>query len=433
MADDKYRLDDVFGVAREVPANYVVRDAVDGALIKSLARDQHIVIYGSSKQGKTCLRKYNLKDTDYASVTCSNRWTLAQLNAAILKAAGYTLEVSTTKTVGGDFKVSAELGATVGWGPFKANAKGGTESSESDTAAVTTQPMELDPADVNDIIGALDFAECPQFIVLEDVHYLPEDTQKDFAVALKAFHEDSKDCFVVNYCFVVVGVWLDQNRLIQHNGDLTGRVVGIDADIWTSDELRSVIEGGERLLNVTFDEAFKTQLLTTCFASIWVVQESCRLACEAAGVYETVALTKMISASANDLVRQAVDAHSARYNGFILNFSQGFATTSLEMYKWLLFAVLTSAVDDLERGISYGRLRELIDSGHPESPINPGNLTQALQSTAQLQVGKMAIKPIILDYHQTNRRLNVVDRSFLIWLQHQERSDLLALADLPTA
>ena len=48
--------------------------------------------------------------------------------------------------------------------------------------------------------------------------------------------------------------------------------------------------------------------------------------------------------------------------------------------------------------------------------LNPGNITQALQSTASLQV-KKDIKPIILDYDQTNVRLNVVDKSFfLIWL-----------------
>ena len=39
--------------------------------------------------------------------------------------------------------------------------------------------------------------------------------------------------------------------------------------------------------------------------------------------------------------------------------------------------------------------------------------------------------PIILDYDQTNLRLNVVDRGFLIWLANQDRNELLDLADLP--
>ena len=121
-----------------------------------------------------------------------------------------------------------------------------------------------------------------------------------------------------------------------------------------------------------------------------------------------------------DLIREAVDAHSARYTGFIINFALGFQTSTLEMFRWLLWPVLTADVADLERGLKYGELRTALNEQHPEAPINAGNITQALQSVASLQVGKMAIKPIILDYDETNRRLNVVDRSFLIWIQHQD-------------
>ena len=258
-----------------------------------------------------------------------------------------------------------------------------------------------------------------------DLHYLPEDTQRDFAVALKAFHEDS------GYSFIVVGVWRDQNRLVQQNGDLTGRVVAIDADRWTTEELQTVIEHGESLLNIRFSDDFKRQLLEGCFRNVFVVQESCRLACERAGVHETQASTKDIQANASELIKEAVDAHSARYTGFIINFAAGFQTSQLEMYKWLLWPVLTADVADLERGLKYGELRSALNDRHPDAPINSGNITQALQSAASLQVGKMAIKPIILDYDETNRRLNVVDRSFLIWLQHQDRNELLALAELP--
>ncbi len=61
---EKITLREVYGIARDVPRNYVVRPGADGALVDSLTRDQHLVIYGSSKQGKTCLRKWNLTDSD---------------------------------------------------------------------------------------------------------------------------------------------------------------------------------------------------------------------------------------------------------------------------------------------------------------------------------------------------------------------------------
>src|SRR4051794_26154396 len=105
----KHRLDEVYGVARDVPINYVDRDSVDGTFVSSLARDKHIVVFGSSKQGKTCLRKNTLRDDDYIVVTCSNKWNLSALHSAILKQAGYTVEQSTTKTAEGNFKVVAKL------------------------------------------------------------------------------------------------------------------------------------------------------------------------------------------------------------------------------------------------------------------------------------------------------------------------------------
>lgn len=419
------RLDDVFGVARDLPKNYVVRASVDNRFVAALSRDQHIVIYGSSKQGKTCLRKYNLKEDDYIFVTCSNKWSLPQLHSAILSKAGYVVEGTTTKAVSGETKVSAKLSGGFNLFGNKATAEASVDDAGKRENKLESHPMELDPADVNDIISALDKAGCPQFIVLEDFHYLPEATQRDFAVALKAFHESSK------YSFVVVGVWRDQNRLVQQNGDLTGRVVAIDADRWLTDELQQVIEGGEKLLNITFSERFKADLLEGCFSNVFVVQESCRLACERAGVFETQSKHREVEADASELIKEAVDAHSARYTGFIINFAAGFQSSTLVMYKWLLWPVLTADVDDLEKGLKYGDLRAAMNEHHPEAPINPGNITQALLSTASLQVGKMAIKPIILDYDETNRVLNVVDRSFLIWLQHQDRDELLALADLP--
>ncbi|MDI7861840.1 hypothetical protein MRS76_07705 [Rhizobiaceae bacterium n13] len=55
--------------------------------------------------------------------------------------------------------------------------------------------------------------------------------------------------------------------------------------------------------------------------------------------------------------------------------------------------------------------------------LNEGNITQALQSSASLQVTKN-VRPRVIDYDQTTRVLNVVDRSFIIWLSMQDRVEL---------
>ncbi|MCG7418771.1 hypothetical protein MHY30_14780 [Microbacterium sp. ACRRU] len=97
------------------------------------------------------------------------------------------------------------------------------------------------------------------------------------------------------------------------------------------------------------------------------------------------------------------------------------------MYRWLLFVVVCAEPDEVEAGIPYPTISRVVREHHPEEKINLGNITQALASTANLQVSHIGVKPIVLDYDQTGRRLAVVDRSFLVWLRHQDKAHLLEL------
>jgi hypothetical protein len=425
MPEQHYDTDSVYGIVRDVPLNYVERDRVDQKLTENLERDKHIVIYGSSKQGKTCLRKHCLDKDDYIVVQCANRWTLEDIHSNILKRAGFKITQSEKKTVSGRNKIVASLKA--GIPGLSSSVKSETEKSSSNE--ITEKTLELDPGDVNDVISALQSIQFDKYIVLEDFHYLQVETQKDFAVALKAFHEVSE------LCFIVVGVWLEENRLIVHNGDLTGRVVSVDADEWRDNELKKVVEDGAALLNIQFDENFIKSVFKESYDSVYIVQETCRQACIDDGITETQGDFKVTGKDVDvrKMVKDVVDQQTGRYVSFITQFADGFQETRLEMYKWLLYPILTAETSKLEEGFSYADLRKSLQDKHPVGKeLNLGNLTQSLQSTASLQV-KKDIKPIILDYDQTSRRLSVVDRGFIIWMDHQEGGDLLEMAGIDGA
>lgn len=413
---------EVFGISRDLPLNYVERDSADTKLVDNLARDKHLVIFGSSKQGKTSLRKHALNEEDAVVVHCSNKWSIADIHSAILKKVGFELTQSTSKTTSGKSKIFAKISATI----FGGGAEGGAETEREEALTATKAPLELDPEDVNDIILALHSVGFNRYIVLEDFHYLPLDTQKDFSVALKAFHEESK------YCFIIVGVWLEENRLSVYNGDLTGRLTPIDADKWEESELRQAIEAGEAHLNVNFSDEFVDELLKNCFNSIYIVQESCYQCCVANDVNSTLKQRREIGTrnQAEEIVTAVVNQQTGRFNSFITQFADGFQTTALEMYRWLLYPVLTADVGDLQKGLRLNSITKALQAKHPNGKeLNPGNVTQALQSTAALQV-KKSVKPIILDYDQTNLRLRVVDSGFLIWLNKQDRNELLDMIGL---
>lgn len=417
-----YAIDDVYGISRALPLNYVVRKSVDNILIDNLKRSKHIVIFGSSKQGKTCLRKSCLDTEDYITVHCQNNWNLTNLNAAILKAAGYEITQSTKTSVTGTKKVNATITAKV----QNIGSEIGSHQENKVTFEKEIKTIELDIEDVNDIMYALKSLEFDKYIVLEDFHYLPTDTQKDFSFALKAFHESS------NFKFIIIGVWLEENRLIVLNGDLTGRVISVNADEWKTEELMEVVNSGAKLLNINFSNDFITTLINECYDSVYIVQEVCNNACKSQNISETQNELKEIGQDidVSELIKDVVSQQDARYRAFIAHFSEGFQDTKFEMYKWLLYPVLTTELAKLEKGLSYYYVRDVIKDKHPQrDKLNIGNLTQSLKYISSLQV-KKNIKPIIIDYDETGKKLNIVDKGFYIWLDNQNTNDLFEIANI---
>ena len=369
-----------------------------------------------------------MRDEDYILIQCQNGWGLDKLAEGILKEAGYSVEVSSQKTVENKSKLTARISTklkALGFGEAGSDIGAETEASTSSTRIL--QPLTLDPGDPNDLAAALSAINFNKFIVLEDFHYLPQETQENYSFFLKTLHERSK------ICFIIVAVWREENRLILLNGDLTGRLVSVDADEWSPEELREVIASGEALLNISFSEDFKRDLLKWCLGSVYIVQECCRKVCEEQSIVETQGTHKEIQPleEAFDYVLAVALESGPRYEAFIENFAEGFQTTTLDMYRWLLHPILSTTILQLEKGLNYRKIREALENVHPEgSNLNPGNVTQALYSVPALQA-KKNIKPFVLDYDKSNKLLSVVDRGFLIWLSTQDRPELLNRLNLP--
>lgn len=422
MVEVIHRTSDVFGVSRDLPLNYVERPSVDSRFVSNLALDKHVIVYGSSKQGKTCLRKHCLADDDFILVQCQNGWGLEKLAEAILKEVGYKVEVTSERTVEQRYKLRASISATLralGFGEASATVE--TETEDAVGSSKVLRPIELDPGDPNDLVAALAQIGFNKFIVLEDFHYLPQETQEQYAFFLKTIHERSK------VCFIIVAVWREENRLIFMNGDLAGRIVSVDADEWKVSELHQVVAAGEALLNVSFPERFIEEVSNQSLGSVYIVQEVCRRVCEDNSIVKTqpTMLTLELKQSVSEYIAEVVRESGPRYSAFLTSFAGGFQDTSLEMYKWILMPVLISSIEELERGIKYRFIRETLQQAHPKGEeLNPGNVTQALQSVPALQA-KKNIRPFVLDYDQTELKLSVVDKGFLIWLTTKDRDELL--------
>ncbi len=188
------------------------------------------------------------------------------------------------------------------------------------------------------------------------------------------------------------------------------------------------------MMHISFWEDFKNELLDTCYDSVYIVQEACHQCCITEGIHSSSQPElKEVGRTVNckEIVDKVVNQQGGRFNSFLTQFAEGFQNTELEMHKWLLYPVITSEPNHIEEGLKQSEIRQILQEVHPrKQELNSGNVTQSLQSTTSLQI-KKDIKPMVLDYDQTNLRLNIVDKSFQIWVSRQNKNDLLDLVGLP--
>lgn len=420
----KQSLSHVFGVSRDFPLTYVERKYVDTKFQNNLARDKHIVVYGGSKQGKTCLRKHSLQPEDYIVVQCGNTTDAHQLYSIILKEAGATTKVTEQKTTRGTFKLGVEFSAK-GKIPLLAEGKGEAKGSGEGQMEVSSknQYLEIDPADPNDVIRVLDSMGFQKFIVLEDFHYLSEDVQKEIAIDLKAFHEKSK------LCFIIIGVWLESNRLVLYNGDLAGRLIPIDADKWKEADLRRVIETGESILNIVFPVPVKDEILLAAEENVGILQETCYRLCQDTGVHMTQDAPTEVGSVENvgKIVNEIAAEQAGRYQNFLTQFAEGFQKTKLDMYRLLAYVLITATPPELRAGLKMSKILErLRDKPLKCDHLQFANVLQTLKNVGKLQ-HKHRVQPIILDFDSNDNVLRVVDSAFILYTESVEEKQLIEL------
>lgn len=411
------RLSDVFGIAAKKLETYVERGA-DDDFKRCLQGRQHIVLHGSSKQGKTSLRKRYLDDNQAIAVSCQSDWDLPHMYLSILRRAGCQPKLIEERVGAAHGTVRLDLGV-----PGLGIKLGGNPKQYE---KVEYKYDGIDPNDPNDIIDGLKAIKFNKWIVVEDFHYLPPETQDKFAGHLKSFSDHS------DVRFVLVAIWIGKNK-ITARGDLAGRVVAVDADFWPDMCLREVIARGENALNIEFPKSCKEEIIKVSGGSVFLVQDICNGLCQLQKIYEPQKgwrKTSVGQANAiGPILEQAINQLSPVYLSFLQGFAQGFNRSKLEMYKWILYAILTADIEKLKKGLTFDELERAIQSVHPSGIGSSSNLRNALIKVDELQ-WKKNIKPFVIDYDEVGKRLHIVDKSFFIWRKHQEAKGLLAHIDL---
>ncbi|RYZ78798.1 MAG: hypothetical protein EOP06_28410, partial [Proteobacteria bacterium] len=162
--------------------SYVTRTDVDDRFTAALATDHHIVVYGSSKQGKTSLRQKLLPDNRCITVRCAPKMTTESLYSSILRQAGVRIQTVETKetSIGGKITTKVGFKACIPW-LSEAKVETGLEATGDQQDGLTTEFVAFDFSEAQSIGELLQSISFQKFVILENFHYLSSETQQQLA------------------------------------------------------------------------------------------------------------------------------------------------------------------------------------------------------------------------------------------------------------
>ena len=153
-----YQTADVFGVKSTLIESYIERDAVDERFKSALEDGNEVIVYGSSKQGKTSLILRHLGEDQYVKVECSPQTEPIDIYKSILRQLNIRYVESEISESGSEHggKISAGFKIKIPFtGDTSVNAEVADKASENNST--TTSYIEYNLAlaqDVSELLKA---------------------------------------------------------------------------------------------------------------------------------------------------------------------------------------------------------------------------------------------------------------------------------------
>lgn len=405
------RVNQVFGIQSDVPQyTYVDRAKLDKKFEYLWNSQKHIVIHGASKQEKSCIRKKNLEDSDIIVVQCLQNMTSNDIWIEGLNLLGVQI-LETIVEKNGKGASNEVTGKVKGGLPGIVNGavEGKSANLNSKETAKTFVAAHGSSKYVNYLANQL--IDADKRLIIEDFHYLSEETRQEFAFHLKALFE-------LNVFVLLIGIWAEQNLLAYYNGDLSGRIEEINIG-WTNDDLHKVLKKGEEALNISFSEKIAKEIIDSSYENVGLLQRIAESICNIEEIYDRQSEILVIdNMDSLELARnRLVSDISQRYNKIKEVFDRGFkSNTELKVY-YQIFRFLTEAKDeDLINGIHQAEVLRHIQK-YSSKEIRPGDLTSALDKIERLQSSRK-ITPLLISYNKSLREISLTDREFLFYRKY---------------
>ena len=422
------KLEEVFGVSAKPIRSYVERDEVDARFKDALQSDKQIVVYGSSKQGKTALVSKYLPYDQNLLVSLTPKTSVLDIYHTILSRSDIRITTETTEkrsseaSTGFNARVRAMIPI---FGGGEAGASAGVKAGSSNEQKFEEVPINMElPQQVADLLRKI---RSKKWVILENFHYLNDEIQKQFAFDLRAFQE-------LGVRFVVLGVWREKNRMAQFNGDLLDRVVEVPVEPWTPVDFRRVAVKGADALAISFSDDLLRATIDASFSSIGVFQELLKGICVAEGVLETQHDEKRLAglAKLQETIGTKAKEYAARHQRALEAIAAGHATGGakgelppLYLPYYLVRVVLEGGYEGIANGMRRYDIHDRIRAIHHRGDdVRGSDMSNLLSGLANLQSVK-SISPPIIDYDAQNRLLQVVDSTFYFFIKNSDLKEIV--------
>lgn len=270
---------DVFTPTKPARIAFVERESVNNRLVDSLnTPGKQIVVYGHSGTGKTTLLVNKLTQVYEHNITtrCMKGLTFEQLllDAFDQLSPYYTAEKSqNTKSATG-----VDLGASYQLLQAKVAAQVVSESGEKHTRLL---PPQLTPQALGRFLGAQKACW-----VLEDFHKIDEDEKARLSQLMKVFMDLADE--YPDLKIIALGAVDTARQVVDYDNEMRNRVAEVHVSLMTEAEIASIIDKGEKALNIEFSAAIKTLVGRHSNGLASVCHHLCLNMCNAAGVLSTV-------------------------------------------------------------------------------------------------------------------------------------------------
>ncbi len=274
---------DVFGInTRKNVLSYVERQ-VDQDFKDALSTDEYavVVVYGTSKQGKSSLCRHILPRPFCTFVAGASDTSFETLNREILAANGVSEKGASTDETVRSWQASGEI-AVPEWlsSLISLPAKVGASRNSQSKSATSRVFVGVDYANAASVARIYSEAVGRKPIVIDNFHYFDREEQRKIATGIRAFEEEGIK-------LVILGTWLEANYLTHLNSDLSGRVRSLSIEQWTSDDFSRVVAAGEKALNVHFGVRAREALIAKATGNIGLLQKALSRVVKAEGVSRT--------------------------------------------------------------------------------------------------------------------------------------------------